>query len=90
MDNVKEVGAYLYEQLDALAARHTDKIVAHRGIGLMQGLEFKEPVKDVVTLAMKAGLILISAGTNIIRFVPPLVIKKEHVDEMVQILEANL
>ena len=56
----------------------------------MQGLEFKEPVKDVVTRAMKAGLILISAGTNIIRFVPPLVIKKEHVDEMVKILEANL
>lgn len=90
LDNVKEVGEYLYEQLDALAARHTDKIVAHRGIGLMQGLEFKEPVKDIVTRAMKAGLILISAGTNIIRFVPPLVIKKEHVDEMVKILEANL
>ena len=64
--------------------------MAHRGIGLMQGLEFKEPVKDVVTRAMKAGLILISAGTNIIRFVPPLVIKKEHVDEMIKILEANL
>ena len=90
LENVKEVGAYLYEQLDALASRHTDKIVAHRGIGLMQGLEFKEPVKDIVTRAMSAGLILISAGTNIIRFVPPLVIKKEHVDEMIKILEANL
>lgn len=88
--NVKEVGAYLYEQLDALAARHTDKIVAHRGIGLMQGLEFKEPVKDIVTRAMKAGLILISAGTNIIRFVPPLVITKENVDEMIAILEKSL
>ena len=76
--------------MDALAARHTDKIVAHRGVGLMQGLEFKEPVKEVVTRAMSAGLILISAGTNIIRFVPPLVITKEHVDEMIEILEKSL
>ena len=90
LENVKEVGEYLYEQLDALAARHADKIVAHRGIGLMQGLEFKDPVKDVVTRAMGNGLILISAGTNIIRFVPPLVITKAHVDEMVAILEKSL
>ena len=46
--------------------------------------------KEIVMLflAMGAGLILISAGTNIIRFVPPLVIKKEHVDEMMAILES--
>ena len=56
----------------------------------MQGLEFKDPVKDVVTRAMGNGLILISAGTNIIRFVPPLVITKAHVDEMIEILEKSL
>ena len=64
--------------------------MAHRGVGLMQGLEFKEPVKDIITCAMDAGLILIAAGTNIIRFVPPLVIQKEHVDEMVKVLEESL
>ena len=88
--NVKETGAYLYEQLEALSSRHTDSITAHRGVGLMQGLEFKNPVKDIITRAMDAGLILIAAGTNIIRFVPPLVIKKEHVDEMIGILEKSL
>lgn len=90
LENVKEVGTYLYDELEALAARHGDSIVAHRGVGLIQGLEFKNPVKDIITHAMDAGLILISAGTNIIRFVPPLVIKKEHVDEMISVLEASL
>ncbi|MGN1083543.1 MAG: aspartate aminotransferase family protein [Lachnospiraceae bacterium] len=90
LENVKETGAYLYEQLEALTARHTDCIAAHRGIGLMQGLEFRQPVKDIISRAMEAGLILIAAGSNIIRFVPPLVIKKEHVDEMIRVLEKCL
>lgn len=90
LENVKETGAYLYERLEELASRRTDIIAAHRGIGLMQGLEFKNPVKEIITRAMDAGLILIAAGTNVIRFVPPLVIKKEHVDEMIGILEKSL
>lgn len=89
-DHVKEIGAYLYEKLEEFAAKHADKIVAHRGIGLMQGLEFQEPVKDIIARAMEKGLILIAAGTNVIRFVPPLVIQKEHVDEMVRLLEQSL
>lgn len=88
--HVKEIGAYLYEKLEAFAAKHADKIVAHRGIGLMQGLEFKEPVKDMINRAMDHNLILISAGANIIRFIPPLVIEKQHVDEMLEILEKSL
>ena len=56
----------------------------------MQGLEFEGPVADIILKAMDSGLILISAGANIIRFVPPLVITKEHVDEMIQILEQSL
>lgn len=90
LENVKETGAYLYEQLEALASRHTDSIAAHRGIGLMQGLEFKTPVKGIITRAIDEGLILIAAGTNIIRFVPPLVIQKAHVDEMIRLLEKCL
>ena len=88
--HVKEIGAYLYEKLEAFAAKHADKIVAHRGIGLMQGLEFKEPVKEIINRAMDQNLILISAGANIIRFIPPLVIEKQHVDEMLEILEKSL
>lgn len=87
--NVNKVGPYLYEKLEELKEKYTS-IVDHRGVGLMQGLEFEGPVADIILKAMDSGLILISAGANIIRFVPPLVITKEHVDEMIQILEQSL
>lgn len=85
LSNVQEVGQYLFDRLEKLCVE-SDKIVAHRGMGLMQGLEFKEPVKDIINACMDKGLILINAGTNIIRFVPPLIITKENVDEMMDIL----
>ncbi len=87
LENVQELSGYLWEKLNGLLERHPDLIADHRGKGLMQGLEFKEPVGGILKKAQKEGLILISAGTNIIRFVPPLVIGKEHVDEMVEKLE---
>ena len=52
----------------------------------MQGLESEGPVGDLIVTALKKGLIIISAGANIIRFVPPLVIEKKDVDEMIAIL----
>ena len=76
----------MYEKLEELKARHAS-IVDHRGVGLMQGLEFTEPVGGIIQKAMDQGVILISAGANTIRFLPPLVIEKRHVDEMVGILE---
>lgn len=90
VDHVKEIGAYLYEQLDNLAAKHSDVVVAHRGAGLMQGLELIQAPTPVIKKAMDKGLILMSAGSNVIRFVPPLIIEKEHVDEMIQILDVCL
>ena len=89
LENVNKVGAYLFEKLEELASKY-DKIKAHRGVGLMQGLEFEVPVGDIIKKAMDKGLVLINAGTNIIRFVPPLVITKEHVDEMIAILSGVL
>ena len=89
IDNVKETGAYLAMRLDELAARY-DCISERRGLGLMQGLVFKNPVGSVITRALEKGLILINAGADIIRFVPPLVITKEHVDEMIGILEESI
>lgn len=88
--HVKEVGAYLWEKLDDLVDKY-DCITAHRGKGLMQGLEFNMPVAPVVTNALlEQKLVLISAGSNIIRFVPPLVIEKEDVDEMTVRLSAAI
>ena len=89
IENVNQVGAYLTEKLDELVKKY-DFITERRGIGLMQGLVFEKPVGEIITKALDKGLILINAGTNIIRFVPPLVITGENVDEMVEILESCL
>lgn len=85
--HVREIGQYLWEKLEILKDTF-DGISGHRGKGLMQGLEFTVPVGPVVTNALTGqNLILISAGSNIIRFVPPLVITKADVDEMATRLE---
>ena len=90
VSHVKEVGAYLYEKLDELVAEY-DCAIAHRGKGLIQGLEFNSAVGPVVTNALlEQHLVLISAGANIIRFVPPLVIEKADVDEMIVRLKAAI
>ncbi len=54
----------------------------------MQGLVFDCPVRDVIERALENGLLLINAGADILRFVPPLIISKENVDEMIEILES--
>ena len=90
LDHVKEAGAYLYDQLEQLKNRHQDKIVDHRGVGLIQGLEFTVPVGPIIQRAMNKGLILISAEANTIRFLPPLIVEKTHIDEMIRILEQSI
>ncbi len=89
LNNVKEVSKYLYERLEEVKASCSD-IVDHRGKGLMQGLEFNKPVADIICKALDNGLVLINAGTNIIRIMPPLIITKDNVDEMIEILKKSL
>ncbi len=86
LENVKENGAYLYEKLEEFA-KENSFVKEHRGFGFMQGLEFTMPVKDIVSKALENGLILISAGANTIRFLPPLVMQKAQIDEMLEILK---
>ena len=86
VSHVKEVGDYLYNKLEEL--KHSFPLITdHRGMGLMQGLEFDLPVGPIVKEALSRGLLLISAGANVIRFVPPLVITEKDVDEMISILK---
>ena len=85
-ENAKTVGAYLFDKLEEVKNSY-DEIIDHRGMGLMQGLEFNKPVADVINNALKNGLVLINAGTNIIRFLPPLIITKEDVDKMIAVLK---
>jgi aminotransferase, acetylornithine/succinylornithine family len=89
IDNVQKTGAYLEEKLNELADKY-DVIETRRGIGMMQGLVFKVPVGPVINKALEKGLILINAGTDIIRFVPPLVITREDVDQMIGILTQSI
>ena len=87
--HVKEVSAYLEEKLDRLVSEF-DCILSRRGAGLMQGLVFDRPVAPVINEALSRGLILINAGTEILRLVPPLIITKENVDEMIAILKDSI
>ena len=87
LNHVNEIAPYLKDKLNVLKDKFPDKIKDVRGKGLMMGMELYGPAGDVVSKLLKKGVILISAGTNIIRFVPPLVVEKEHIDVMCEKLE---
>ena len=87
--HVKEVGDYLEEQLKKLVEDY-DCVVEQRGLGLIRGIKLSGPVGEVVKKAMEEGLLIISARSDVIRLVPPLVIGKEHVDEMIEKLRKVL
>ncbi len=89
LDNVKEVGEYLAGKLDELVLKY-DFVKEHRGLGLLQGLECDKPVAGIINKALDKGLLLINAGTHVIRFIPALTISKENVDKMITILDACL
>ena len=89
LENVRETGAYLQEKLDELVKDY-DMITERRGIGLMQGIVFDRPVAEYINKALERGLMLINAGTNIIRIIPSLIVTKEQVDDMIAILRACL
>ncbi len=84
--NVQKVGAYLEAELDKIANKY-DVVELRRGSGLMQGLVCKEPVAGIINTALEKGLVLINAGTNIIRFLPPLTITEADVDRMIAVLD---
>lgn len=89
IEHVNQIGDYLAKRLDELVDKY-DFITERRGVKLMRGLVFDRPVGDIIGKALEKGLILINAGPNIIRFVPPLVIEEEHVDKMIEILTSCL
>lgn len=89
LENVRIVGAYLENKLDRLVAQY-DFLKERRGKGMIQGLEVTDrPVGEIVKRALGQGLVIITAGSNVLRFVPPLVITKADVDEMIEKLTAS-
>lgn len=89
VSHVREVGAYLAERLEELASK-SGGVIERRGIGLIQGIKVKRPVQEIVSAALDEGLLIISARDNVIRLVPPLIIEKEHIDEMIEKLKGVL
>lgn len=89
IEHVGIISEYLEKKLENLVLRY-ECIKERRGLGLMQGLEFSCPVSGIIMKAMDKGLILINAGTNVIRFVPPLIICEEDVDLMISVLEESI
>ncbi|MGN0359286.1 MAG: aspartate aminotransferase family protein [Hominisplanchenecus sp.] len=88
--HVRALAPYLEEKLDALVQKY-DCIRARRGKGFMQGLVITgRTVGEVVRKSLENGLIVISAGSDVLRLVPPLVIEKEDIDEMIKKLEKSL
>ena len=88
--HVQELTPYLEEKLDALVDK-CPIVAARRGKGFMQGLVIEgTTVGSVVTKALANGLLVISAGSDVLRLVPPLVITKEHINEMIEKLEKSL
>lgn len=89
LNHVKEVGLYLSEKLQELKQKHSN-IIDVRGFGLMQGIEVNQAPSDIVKKCMNKGLLLVGAGKNVIRFVPPLIISKEEIDKGINILDEVL
>ncbi|HIY54907.1 MAG TPA: aspartate aminotransferase family protein [Candidatus Dorea merdavium] len=88
-DHVQEVGAYLTLRLKELV-ESCDGALEQRGKGLIQGLKVRRPAGEICAAALKEGLLVISARSDVIRLVPPLVVKKEHIDELMEKLKKVL
>lgn len=86
VEHVGEISRYFEEKLEELVNTY-EVVELRRGIGLIQGLLLKIDVASIIKESQELGLIIISAGPNVLRFVPPLIISKQHVDEMIHILK---
>ena len=89
LEHVNEVAPYLTQKLEELV-QECDCAVRVKGKGLIQGLEVSKPVGEVSKKALEEGLLVISAGHNVLRMIPPLIVEKEHIDEMTEKLKKAL
>lgn len=86
--HISNIGSYFKENLLNLKDKYPDKIKEIRSLGLMTGIELYDSIKasDIVNLCEKNGLLVITAGVNTLRFLPPLIINKTHIDLALDIL----
>ena len=89
LEHVRDISEYLIEKLDELVSEY-DIVETRRGIGLMQGLVLKQEAKPYVSALLDLGVIVVTAGTNVIRMLPPFIIEEKHVDEFIEKLRIVL
>ncbi len=89
LENTKNVGAYLKTKLTELTNKYKS-ITDIRGLGLMLGIELTIPAGEIVTKCREQGLLLATAGSSVIRFVPPLIVTEKDIDKAVGILDSVL
>ncbi len=89
VDNVNNLNDYLDETLDYFVNKY-DFVKERRGMGFMKGLVVEKPTRYILEKSLIEGLVILSAGKNVLRFLPPLVIGKEHIDEFKEKLDKVL
>ena len=89
LPHVQEVSQYLIQRLDEVVEQF-DCVIERRGLGLMQGLVLNQEAKSVVKALLNDGVIVVTAGSNVIRMLPPLIITPQHVDEFIEKLKKIL
>jgi acetylornithine/N-succinyldiaminopimelate aminotransferase len=88
--NAEAIGSYMVENLRQLQAKYPELISGVRGKGLMIGAKLTKPGRDIVNRCMDEGALINCTNIDVLRFVPPLNITKQHVDEMIAILDRVL
>lgn len=89
LSHVRDMSEYLLEKLDELVEEF-EVIQEHRGLGLMQGLVFNQDVKPIVKELLNEGVIVVTAGENVLRMLPPFIINEENIDEFIEKLKKIL
>ena len=90
LQHVVEMGDYMKSRLEAMQAKYPALIKEVRGMGLILGMELTKPGRDIVNDCLGKGAIINCTAGNVLRFVPPLIVTKEHIDEVCDALEAVL
>jgi acetylornithine/succinyldiaminopimelate/putrescine aminotransferase len=87
VDNASIQGEYFKSKLEVLKNKH--KIIKEvRGLGLMLAIELRKDVYDIIQKAMDNGLLILSAGRTVLRFLPPLIVTKKEIDQAINILDS--
>jgi acetylornithine/succinyldiaminopimelate/putrescine aminotransferase len=89
LNQINRSAALLKAGLETLKEHFPKTVREVRGKGLMMGIELSQEVKPIISACMEHGLLLVGAGTHVIRFVPPLIVSEQDIREAVQIIEKS-